>query len=97
MKLPLVNNQNYIIYLEYFNNLYWLHTDVFKWSSVIKKQFIKDLNTLQRLINDNLFSLVDNTKLGKFASIINFEFLQEITGTDNTRYHVYTRRLEWVD
>jgi hypothetical protein len=97
MKLPLVNNQNYIIYLEYFNNLYWLHTDVFKWSSVIKKQFIKDLNTLQRLINDDLFALVDNIKLGKFASIINFKFLQGITGTDNKQYHVYTRRLEWVD
>jgi hypothetical protein len=70
---------------------------VFKWSSVIKKQFVKDLDALQRLVNDDLFALIDNTKLSKFASIINFEFLQEITGTDNKRYHVYTRRLEWVD
>jgi len=96
LKLPLVNNQNYIIYLEYFNNLYWLHTDVFKWSSVIKKQFVKDLDTLQRLVNSDLFGLVDNHKLGKFGTTIGFKFLQEITGTDNNQYKVYTRRLEWV-
>jgi hypothetical protein len=70
---------------------------VFKWSSVIKKQFVKDLNTLQRLVNDDLFALVDNIKLGKFGGTIGFKFLQEITGTDNKQYHVYTRRLEWVE
>ena len=95
-KVPIVNNQNYIIYLEYFNKLYWLHTDVFKWSSVIKKQFIKDLDTLQRLINDDLYGLVDSDKLSKFGSKIGFKFLQEITGTDYQQYKVYTRRLAWV-
>lgn len=96
MKLPIVTNQNYIIYLEYFNNVYWLHTDVFKWSGVIKKQYLKDLDTLQRLINNDLYGLVDNSKLGKFGSTIGFKFLHEVTGTDNQQYKVYTRRLEWV-
>ncbi len=50
-KFPVVNRQKYIMYLELFNNLYWLHTDVFKWSAETKKHYIKDLNQLQSLLN----------------------------------------------
>ncbi len=96
MKLPIVQNNNYIIYLEYFSDLYWLHTDVFNWTSKVKKDYLDKLNKLQLLLNDDLFGLVDNDKLGKFGSTIGFKYLRNVTGSDNNQYKVYTRRLEWV-
>jgi hypothetical protein len=94
-KVPVVNRPEYIIYLEYFNKMYWLHTDVFKWSAKIKKEYLKELDTLQRLLNTTLYGLVEewNTKLGKFGETIKFTYLRDLQGTDGNLYKIYTRSL----
>jgi hypothetical protein len=97
MKVPVIVTDDYIIYLEHFDSIFWLHTDVFKWSNNIKRKFVSNLNKTQSLLNEDLYALVDNDKLGKFANNINFKFLQEITGKDSNQYRVFIRRLEWVD
>lgn len=93
MKTPIVNREHYIIYLEFFANLYWLHTDVFRWSKAIKKQYIKDLNTLQSLLDSPLYGMVDNDKLGRFGKTIGFSYLQDLTGNDGNTYQIYKRSL----
>ena len=93
MKIPVVNREEYILYLEFFSNLYWLHTDVFKWSSEIKKKYIKDLDTLQYLLDAPLYGLVDNEKLEKFGKMIGFTFVKPLIGNDGYTYKIYTRSL----
>ena len=95
MKIPVVNRKEYTQYLEYFNDMYWLHTDVYKWSVEIKKDYIRDLNQLQLLLNDNLFGLVEdwNSKLGKFGQSIGFNFVQDLKGNDGNMYKIYMRSL----
>lgn len=92
-KFPVVNRQDYIIYLELFANLYWLHTDVFKWSTEIKKHYVRDLNQLQLLIDSPLYGMVDNDKLGKFGKTIGFSYLKDMLGSDNKMYKIYYRSL----
>jgi hypothetical protein len=95
MKIPVVNREEYIIYLEYFNEMYWLHTDVFKWSSSIKKKYLEDLNTLQSLLDTTMYGMVEqeNTKLGKFGETIGFRYLKNLLGNDGNLYRIYKRSL----
>lgn len=93
MKIPVVNRTDYTMYLEVFNNLYWLHTDVYKWSSKIKKEYIKELDQLQSLLNSPLYGVVNNNKLGKFGKVLGFSFLKSVTGIDNLSYQIYVRSL----
>jgi hypothetical protein len=94
-KTPIVNRPEYIIYLEYFNEMYWLHTDVFKWSSEVKKKYLKELDTLQSLLNTTMYGLVEkeNIKLGKFGETIGFTYLRDLQGNDSILYKIYTRSL----
>jgi len=95
MKIPIVNREYYIIYLEWFENLYFIHTDVFKWSSDIKKEYIKELDQLQRMIDLPLYGMVEswNTKLSKFGHKIGFSYVRDLKGNDGNLYKIYKRSL----
>jgi|Wag4MinimDraft_6_1082665.scaffolds.fasta_scaffold00071_26 hypothetical protein len=92
-KLPVVQRAEYIMYLEYANDLFWLHTDVWKWTSEVKKDYVRNLDRLQDLLNVPIYGLVDNEKLGKFGETIGFTFLQFVKGNDGNVYKVYSRSL----
>ena len=93
LKTPVVNRQDYTMYLESYAGMLWFHTDVRKWSSTVKKSFIKDLDTLQILVSVHLVALIDNTKLAKFARSIGFKYEQPIIGNDNEKHEIYSRSL----
>lgn len=93
MKVPVAETKNFIIYLEHYKDLYWLHTDVHKWTPKIKKYFINMLEDIQETLDVALFSLIDNSKLEKFAKSIGFEFYNFVTGFDSNQYKVFIRRL----
>jgi hypothetical protein len=97
MKIPVVQNKDYVIYLEYYANIHWLHADVFRWTKEVKNKFIKDLDTMQSLLNDDIFALIDNDKLEKFAKLIGFTYVKDLIGKDNNIYKIYHRSLTWVD
>ena len=92
-KFPVVQRPEYIMYLEYANDMFWFHTDVFKWTSEVKKDFVRNLDRLQDLINVPIYGLVDNDKLGKFGEAIGFKFCSMLKGIDNNVYKVYSRSL----
>ena len=93
VKTPVVQRKNYVMYLEFFAGMHWFHTDVFKWSKEVKKEFLKDLNTLQTLVSMPLVAMIDNTKLAKFARSIGFKYEQPLTGANNEIYEIYSRSL----
>jgi hypothetical protein len=98
LKIPIVIRQDYILYLEYFNDLFFLHTDVYRWSSKVKKHYLRELNQLQNLLNTDIYGVVEdwNNKLGKFGEKIGFKYLKDLQGNDGNLYKVYKRSLEWV-
>ena len=93
VKTPVVQRENYVMYLEFFAGMHWFHVDVNKWSSEVKKDFIKDLNALQTLVSVPLVAMIDNTKLAKFAKSIGFKYEQPIIGNNNETYEIYSRSL----
>ena len=91
MKTPVVQRPDYIMYLEYALDMFWLHTDVFRWTPEVKKDYVRDLDVLQDLLSVPIYGMVDNPKLGKFGKTIGFKFLSIYKGIDGNDYEVYTR------
>lgn len=94
-KTPVVFRDDYTMYLEFFDNLLWFHTDVYKWTPKIKTKYLEDLQLLQHLTKVPLVALIEdtNTKLAKFAANIGFLYQQPFLGQDNKMYHIYSRSL----
>lgn len=94
-KVPVVNREQYTMYLEMYEGFLWFHTDVRKWTSKIKKKYIEDLNKLQEELSPFIVALIreDNTKLAKFAKSINFNYETTIKGLDNMNHYIYSRSL----
>ena len=93
VKFPVVQRPEYVMYLEYAHDMFWLHTDVWKWTAEVKKDFVRNLDRLQDLLNVPIYGLVDNEKLGKFGETIGFKFFSLLEGIDNNVYKVYSRSL----
>ena len=94
MKTPIVIRNEYIMYLEFFDNLLWFHTDVYRWTSNVKRRFLKDMRTLVGLIGMPLLSLIEatNKKLSKFAEVIGMDREQAITTSTGEQAFIYCWR-----
>jgi RNAse (barnase) inhibitor barstar len=92
MKVPVVNRRDYTMYLELYSNMLWFHTDIFKWTLEVKKEYLKDLDALQNLVTVPLVALVEETdkKLAKFGESTGWSKFNKLTLND-TKYDVYTR------
>jgi hypothetical protein len=95
LKVPVVNRQDYTMYLENFAGMLWFHTDVHKWSSEVKTKYIEDLNLLQHLVNMPLVALVeeDNKKLAKFGEVTGWKVIDKMNLNNGKVGYVYTRSL----
>ncbi len=97
VKVPVVNRRDYTMYLELYDNMLWFHTDVFKWTPEVKKEYLKDLDVLQNLVTVPLVALVEETdkKLSKFGISTGWTKFHKLT-LNEIKYDVYTRSKEWV-
>lgn len=91
VKTPVVVRSEYVMYLEFWDNYLWFHTDVFNWSKQVKHRFIKDFKTLQSLLPQPLVSLIleDNLKLAKFARLIGMKKDNTIMLSNGLKAHIY--------
>lgn len=90
-KFPLIVKEEYTIYLEYFNHVYWFHTDVNEWSPKVKRMMLKDLRKIQDLVTIPLraFASSENLKLIKFGECLGWEFELETTQKDGKKAVIY--------
>lgn len=97
IKVPVVNREDYTMYLELFEGMLWFHTDIRKWTPEVKKNYLKDLQTLQYLVAMPLAALVEeeNIKLAKFGKSIGWIKINQLNINDK-KYDVYTRRETWA-
>jgi len=98
LKVPVVNKQDYTMYLEEFAGMLWFHTDVRKWNKEVKKKYLEDLDLLQYLNVVPLVAMLEQTdkKLIKFAELIGFKYEQPFKGIDNKMYYIYSRSKSWA-
>jgi hypothetical protein len=95
MKTPVVNRQDYTMYLENFAGMLWFHVDVHRWSNEVKNKYLEDLNLLQHLVNIPLVALVeeDNKKLAKFGKVTGWSIIDKMNLNNGKVGLVYTRSL----
>ena len=91
MKTPVVLRDNYIMYLELYDDLLWFHTDVKKWSIEIKRNFKSDLYKLLDLVGMPLIAFVqkDNTKLAKFGKTLGWTKKETVMKDGNVTGYIY--------
>jgi len=91
-KVPVVNRADYTMYLEFFEGMWWFHTDVRRWSQQVKIKYLEDLNLLQYLVDVPLVALVavDNVKLAKFGKVTGWSKFNKVM-FNNIEYDVFTR------
>ena len=80
------------MYLELFDGYLWFHTDIFKWTSKVKRKFIEDLNTVQSLLPAPLIALVteDNEKLAKFGNSVGWIKGKQIMLNNGSTAYIYS-------
>ena len=91
MKTPVVLRTNYVMYLELWDNHLWFHTDIYKWTSDVKRQYKLDLEQLESLVSIPLIALIseDNLKLKKFAESFNWKEVKQIMLNNGTQAFIY--------
>lgn len=95
MKYPVVETEDFTIYLEDVDGYIFIHCDVFsKWSKEVKKKLQWWFNRLTETHNKELFALhsPEDTKHEKFLKMFGFEYLRSIVGTDDNNYDIYIWR-----
>lgn len=95
MKTPVVYNNNYIVYLELFDNHTFIHCDCFCWNKQVKLSLQKDVDTLVKLHNKVILALhdVEDDKHRKFLKLMKFEYHSDISCTDGKIRQIFTRGL----
>lgn len=93
MKVPIVSRSEYIIYLENFSDRLWLHTDVFKWTPTVYREFVYHLDVIEFLIKQPIYAFVEdsNPKLKKFLSIVGFKFDEKCETNEGEPADIYIR------
>lgn len=92
VKIPIVNREDYTMYLELHAGMLWFHTDVRKWNKEVKKKYLEDLDLLQYLVAVPIVALVaqDNYKLAKFGKVTGWNKFDKVV-FNNIEYDVFTR------
>ena len=90
-KVPVCIRKDYIVYLELFDNLLWIHVDIKKWSTRVKKNCQKDFVLIQSLIGKPIAALVreDDIKLARFARSFGWLEKCQIVLLDGSKAFIY--------
>lgn len=94
MKTPVINSDDYVVYLEYYQGLTIIHCDCYKWSKQVKQNLTKDWNKLVEIHRKPIYAIheIEDTKHLKFLQLMGFEFNNSFVGTDNKERHLFVRK-----
>ena len=94
MKIPVITSDDYIVYIEKFNDDLFIHMDVYKWTKEVKSSFVLDWNKWAKSQNKDLFAMpfIDNVKMIKWSKICGFELFKNYECTDGVVRKLYIWR-----
>jgi hypothetical protein len=93
-KVPVCIRKDYTVYLEFFDGFLWLHVDIRRWSTKVKKDCQKDFASIQNLIGSPIVALVreDDIKLAKFAQSFGWLEKCQIVLLDGSKASIYASK-----
>tara|TARA_R110000737_G_scaffold348495_1_gene382422 strand:- start:176 stop:463 length:288 start_codon:yes stop_codon:yes gene_type:complete len=93
MKTPVIQSDDYTVYLEYSFDLSFIHCDCYRWNKTVKAALLADFNKLIQIHRKPIFAIheIGDKKHYKFIEMFGFTFQNEIKGLDNIMRHLYTR------
>jgi len=93
-KVPVCIRKDYIVYLELFDNLLWIHVDIKRWSAKVKRDGQRDFVLIQSLIGKPIAALVreDDIKLARFARSFGWLEKCQIVLLDGSKAFIYVSK-----
>ena len=94
MKVPVITTDKFILYIEEYSNLFFIHCDVLtKWTKETKKELQQAFSILVKNYKE-LYAThsPEDKKHKKFLKMFNFSYLQSIKGNNGNDYDVYIWR-----
>jgi hypothetical protein len=92
MKVPVIQSNDYIVYVETVDSHWFIHMDVFKWTKQIKVKFLSEWNTWVDTHKDkDLFAMpfIDDSKMAKWIQMTGFKLLEHHVCTDGVTRKLY--------
>lgn len=93
-KVPVIIKPDYCISLARYNGAAIAHCDVYRWAPSVYKALVSDFNLLVYLHDDPIYAYheIGDKKHKKFLDLLDFKFVQNITGTDLKLRELYLRK-----
>ena len=93
MKTPVIYGDGYIVYLQYYLDLSFIHCDCFCWNKTVKAALLADLDALVKIHRRPLLAVheIEDKKHLKFLTMVGFTYHSKLKGLDNIMRHLYTR------
>jgi hypothetical protein len=90
-KIPVIVRDAYVIHLELFDNILWVHTDMHCWNKKSKSQYMEDLETIHKSVALPVrgFCTEDNKKLAKFGKVTGWKIEKQIVLETGKLAHIY--------
>jgi len=91
--VPVIRRDAYTLSLEQYENLTFVHMNVYKWTKTVREEFTSSLDKLMELHRGPLFAIHEpvNNKQRKFFMMFGFEYYQDVLGMDGETRHLYIR------
>jgi hypothetical protein len=95
MKTPVVYNQHYVVYFDYFEGQTFIHCDCARWNKQVKTELQKDVDTLMSLHKKQILAIhdIEDNKHRKFLKLMKFEYHSDVVCTDGKTRQIFTRSL----
>ena len=94
-KVPICIREDYTVYLEFFRGNLWLHVDIKRWSSGVKKDCLKSIALIENLIGKPIVALIreEDIKLVRFAKSFGWSEKCQISLLDGSKAFIYTNKV----
>jgi hypothetical protein len=95
MKVPVIQNNQFILYLEEVEGNLFIHCDILvKWSKEVKHNLQSWFERLTSVHGKDLYALhaPKDKKHEKFLRMFNFSYFNSFIGTDGNNYDIYIWR-----
>jgi len=95
MKVPIIQNNQFILYLEEVEGFLFIHCDILtKWSKEVKQNLKSWFHILTKEYGKELYALhvPEDKKHEKFLKMFDFSYLYSTTGIDKNKYDIYIWR-----
>lgn len=95
MKVPVIENDDFIIYLENYEDTVFIHCDVLtKYTKTIRKKLLENLELLVSLRKSQVFAIhePEDHKHRKFLQSMRFDYLKSVTAINGQELDIYIHR-----